>query len=393
MNTPLSSRLNDLNYASILRALDALSNWRVALLLIGASILALAVAAFMAYIGTKAGPMSAVTAFASLGLLMAAVIWGAGFNAAGVLLHDEALDQSPRPTMDAIIFGLMCLGRMLALGLMILLIVLVWIAVMAVVYFACKIPGVGPLLFTFAYPVFVVISGVMLAAVIWLAAPILLAALWDGMSVTEAIAALVAVARERLVFTILLLVMLSALCAFAAGIISGLLSGGFGIASSVAVYVMGSAGDVGNAFGRAGDLMGVIGVLNSSSGYAIAGAMGGAIVVAVAAALVTQIAINGITLVYLQAISGLDLAAARSEMEAGIDAARQKAAEAKNRAIAQAQQMQAQAQQMQAHARERSQAAAPSAHTVGMSTRCPKCQAGITPDDVFCGACGTRVKT
>lgn len=391
MSQSLSNRLRDLDYSSMLRALDALSNWRVALLLIAASVLALIVAAFMTYLGIKAGSMSAVTIFGALGLLGAVVIWGAGFNAAGVLLHDEALEHTPRAMPDAVAFGLMCLGRAIVIALMILLIIVGWTAVMAIVYFACKVPGVGPLIFAFAYPACVVISGVILAALMWLAVPVLLAALWDGMSVTEAIATLVAVAKERLVFTVLLLVMLSALCVFAASIVGAVLSGGFGIASSVAAYVMGSAGDVGNSFGRAGDLMGVIGVLNSSSGYAIAGAMGGAIVVAVAAALVSQIAIKGITLVYLQAINGLDLAAARASLDAGFDAARQKAAEVKSRAVAQAQQLQAQAQQMQAQARERSQAAPPSG-SVGGAPQCPNCQASITSNDVFCGSCGARVK-
>ena len=389
MNQSISNRLHDLNYGSVLRALDALSNWRVALLLIASLVVALFVTALAGYVGVnmgmKAGSQALMMGISGLGGLLAAVIWGTGFNAAGVLLHDQALEQEPRPMMDALIFGAICFGRAVALGLMLLVIVLAYCVVMALAYFACKLPGVGPVLFTFVHPLFVVTTGVMLVTIMWLAAPLLLASLWDGLGVMEAIGTLVAVARERLVFTILLLVVLSLLTGFAASIVSAVLFSGIGISSAVAMGVMGRVGEVAGAFGGFGSWRNAMEILNFGSGYMIAGALGSMIVVAMAAALISQIALKGFTLVYLQAINGLDLAATQSNLAAGLDAARHKATEAANRAVAQAQNMQAQA-------RERSQAAGVAPRAMALSSTCPKCQVAITAQDVFCGGCGFKLK-
>lgn len=400
MSQSISNRLHDLNYGGVLRALDALSNWRVALLLIVSLVTALFVLGLAGYMGLnmgmKAGSQAVMMTISGLGGFLAAVVWGTGFNAAGVLLHDQALEQEPRPVTDALIFGAICFGRAVALGLMLVVIVLAYGVVMALAYFACKLPGVGPILFTFVYPAFVVTTGVMLVAIMWLAVPLLLASLWDGLGVMEAIGTLVAVARERLVFTILLLVVLSLLTAFAASIVSGVLFSGFGIASAVAVSVMGSVGDVGGSLSGFSSWGDVMQVLNHGSGYMIAGAAGSMIVVAMAAALIAQITIKGITLVYLQAINGLDLAATQSNLAAGFEAARQKATDATNRAVAHAQNMQAQAQaqaqSMQAQARERSRAAGTPTGAVAMQSSCPKCQAPVTAQDVFCGGCGFKLK-
>ena len=95
MNQSISNRLHDLNYGSVLRALDALSNWRVALLLIVSLVVALFVTALGGYVGVnmgmKVGSQALMMGISGLGGLVAAVIWGTGFNAAGVLLHDQAL--------------------------------------------------------------------------------------------------------------------------------------------------------------------------------------------------------------------------------------------------------------------------------------------------------------
>lgn len=393
-----SNTTQAIDFSRLLRAAEGLSQWRPLVAGFVTLVLTVLVAALGGFLASKVGSGAAAAVITLIMGLGAFVVLSAGVSAVGVMLMDRAKSIPVRSIMDAFIFGLICLPKFIGFAL---LLGLVWLAialVAAVVYFLCKIPGIGPVLLLVAHPVMVVLWGLVSVAVGWVVFPLMAPAIWEGRSLKEALSIAYAAARERLFTVVATLVMLYLVVALVAGVLaSGLLSG-YSVMTAIAAGILGT--DVASGFGSMDAMMSGYG-MNSGGGYMYAGIMASGLIFAVAAALLMQVLIMGVNLVYLATTDGLDIASSQAALDKQLSQMKQKAQEAQERAR-QAAERARQAAQNAAHSSvsptaqaETSTVTEPAPATVNpapAATACPDCKAAVTADDLFCGECGYRLK-
>ena len=124
---------------------------------------------------------------------------GTGFNAAGVVLMDEASGASSRSFADALLAGLFALGKAIVVMILAGLAFLAVVLAVALLLWICKIPVIGPVLFFIVFPLSAVTIGVLFVAFAFVLAPIASAAIWSGESIGTALARVAMVIRKRLV--------------------------------------------------------------------------------------------------------------------------------------------------------------------------------------------------
>ena len=182
---------------------------------------------------------------------------------------DHARGISPRSTADALVYGLMCIPKLIVLGLIFLAVEIAVFLVIAVLLFICKIPFLGPLLFVVVFPLSVVVAGVTIVG-LFLCMVLSLPAIWQGASITRALAQTFAIVKSRLLEAVLLLVFVGVLAFAVAMIIFGVL--GFGLVPTLgmSMSIVGFGG-----FGME-SMMAMSQGGGGSAGHAIAGAIGGA---------------------------------------------------------------------------------------------------------------------
>ncbi len=327
MNTtpPRTSPISGLSpdaFSSLFQAIGGLRNRRALLAMVGCLFAGVLVAGVLTALAGRMGG-------AFLGALLMFVAGATGVNAAGVLLMDQAKGVPLRSVSDAIVYGLMCIPKFIALGIVLLLVVLAVFIVLALVFVVCKIPFLGPLMFVVVFPISVVIAGLTLwglALCLFLALP----AVWEGAGIMHALAQALAIARSRLVEALLLMAVVGVLSMIVGFIVFGVL--GTGLAPTMAM----SASIVGGGMGGLQSLMGMAqgyGMEGSGgAGYAIAGAIGGGLLWALALSLVSLVYLLGLNLVYLRVTEGLDTAAAEAAMKSGFDDAKRRATELSQKA-------------------------------------------------------------
>ena len=312
---PAPAGLSGHAFSSLFQAVGGLRNRRALAAMLGCTFVGVVVS----------GLLMAMTG--SLGVfagLLAMIVWvvavGTGVNAAGLLQMDHARGISPRSTADALVYGLMCIPKLIALALIFLAVEIAVFIVLAVLLFICKIPFLGPLLFVVVFPLSVVVAGVTIVG-LFLCLVLSLPAIWQGASITRALAQTFAIVRSRLLEAVLLLLFIAFLC-FAVGmIIFGVL--GFGLLPTLgmSMTIVGFGG-----FGME-SMMAMSQGGGGGAGHAIAGAIGGALLWAVAASLIGQVYLLGLSLVYLRVTEGLDLTASEEALRATFDDARRRTAE------------------------------------------------------------------
>ena len=96
---------------SVLQAIGGLRNRQAALALLGC----LFVGVLVAGLAGATGGFGAL-----LGALVLFIAVGTGVNTAGVLLMDQARGAPPRALVDALVYGLMCIPKLILLGLVLL---------------------------------------------------------------------------------------------------------------------------------------------------------------------------------------------------------------------------------------------------------------------------------
>ena len=302
-------------FSSLFQAVTGLRNRRALVAMLGCMFVGVIVS----------GLLMAMTG--SLGVfagLLAMVVWvvaiGTGVNAAGLLQMDHARGISPRSTADALVYGLMCIPKLIVLGLVFLAVEIAVFIVIAVLLFICKIPFLGPLLFVVVFPLSVVVAGVTIVG-LFLCMVLSLPAIWQGASITRALAQTFAIVRSRLLEAVLLLIFVGFLCFAVAAIIFGVL--GFGLLPTLgmSMSIVGFGG-----FGME-SMMAMSQGGGGGAGHAIAGAIGGALLWAVAASLIGQVYLLGLSLVYLRVTEGLDLTASEAALRATFDDAKRRTAE------------------------------------------------------------------
>jgi hypothetical protein len=389
-------------FSSMFQSIAGLRNLRAAAAMLGCFVAGVLVAGLLGYLGRGS---FVVTGLAGL---LAALLFFTGIHAAGVLLMDQARRLPPRSVMDAVVYGLMCVPKTIALIVLMVLAVIALYVVMWLLFLVCKIPGLGPVLFTFVFPACVLLAGLTTVGIL-ISLQMALPALWEGAGVMAALAKAFAILRSRLVETVMLLAVVAVLSGFVLAFVGAVLMFGFFPAMGLAATSIGSMGASMGGAGMygGGDMFGSMmgGLMRGGmGGYAIAGGLGSGLLWAVAMTLVFQVSLLGANLAYLRVSEGIDSSATERAMQERLDQAKRKAAEmgqqakdAAERARAQAAQA---AEQRRAAAAASAAAASPPAAAppvaspppAAMASTCPQCRAAVGAQDQFCGECGFRLR-
>jgi len=305
-------------FSGLLHAVTGLRNRRAVVAMLGCLFAGVIVAGLL---------FAMVGSLGFLAGLLAAIVWivaiGTGVNAAGLLQMDHARGVPLRSTTDALVYGLMCIPKLIVLALALFAVEVAVFIVIAIVFLICKIPFLGPVLFTVAFPLSVVVAGVTIVG-LGICLVLSLPAIWQGASISRALAQTLAIVRGRLVEAVLLLVLVGFI-AFAVGVIVfGVLAAGLMPTLGMSLSIVG--------FGGLG--MESIAAMSSGggAGHAIAGVIGGALLWAIAASLVGQVYLLGLSIVYLRVTEGLDLTSAEAALRATLDDAKRRTAEFGERA-------------------------------------------------------------
>jgi hypothetical protein len=378
-SAPLMSTID-----SLLQAASAFRNFR-ALSLLGLTFLAVVLTGgLLSYIASATG----IYFLFFLATLLSIVVLFYGSNAVGILLMNDAQGHpDSHGIVDAVLLSLYTSHRLLGVIFLQLLIVVAVVIVVAIVLAICKIPVLGPLLYTFVFPISAVVLGTLVFALYFVMLPLAAPAVWNGSSVFQVIAQLNTVVRKQLIMVLLSEFILMLITGFVAFIITMVIISGSAITSSMSLGIIG--------FGSGGGLLGLasgFGGMGSSNGHVVAGMIGGGLLFAVGALIPSLIWTKGICLVYLNSTRDLDFSKAEEQLNSKLDTVRKKAEEARDRArdlAAQQKQKSAADTTMPAVA---GNVAAPAASVVAAAPACPACHAGIAPDDVFCGNCGNKLK-
>ena len=429
---PLPAGLSGQAFASIAEAIHGLRNRNAIVAMLGCTFAGVIVAgALMAMAGTI-GFLAAVLAF---------VVWivaiGTGVNAAGLLQMDSARGISPRSLGDALVQGALCIPKLIVLALALLAVEIVVFIAIALLLVICKIPFLGPLLFVVVFPVSVVVAGVTVTG-LFICGVLSLPAIWQGAGITRALGQTLAIVKSRLLEAVLLLFVLGLLCFLVGMIVFGILAAGMLPTMAMSLGIVG--------FGGLG-VDSMMALSQGGGGHAIAGAIGAALLWAVAASLVGQVYLLGLSLVYLRVTDGLDLSASEASLRAAFDDARRRTADLGERArqatqrdpvspaaavaaapfaapraaapaaapvdlpfeeattVASPRTVQAPdfdidlpldrpatVSSIPAYSAPPAAGPLPAAAPLPAATTCPQCLSAISPEDVFCGVCGYRLK-
>jgi len=298
--------------SSLLQAVTGLRNRRAVVAMLACTFVGVLVAGLLFAMTPTLGFLAG---------LLAAIVWvvaiGTGLNAAGLLQMDHARGISPRSTADALVYGLMCIPKLIVLALAFFAVEVAVFIVIAILIVICKIPVLGPLLFTVVFPVSVVIAGVTIVG-LFICLVLSLPAIWQGASISRALAQTLAIVRGRLVEAVLLLVLVGFI-GFAVGfVVFGVLAAGLMPTLGMSLSIVG--------FGGLG-MESIAAMSHGGGGHAIAGVIGGALLWAIAASLVGQVYLLGLSIVYLRVTEGLDLTSAEESFRATLDEAKRRTAE------------------------------------------------------------------
>lgn len=316
----LSQQVNEAG--SMVGAVDAVTDFKALRVELAAAATGVLVLALFASIAAKSGSYGAF----AFGYLLFLVCLGTGFNAAGVVLMDESAGAAPRPFFDALLAGVFAWLKSIVVFLVAGIGVLIVFAVVAILLWICKIPGVGPILYFFVFPAAALALGVCFVALAFVLAPVALPALWSGQGIGGALARVAIAIRKRLVAVLvrglvlaLLLTIASLLIWFA--VISGLVATG---AMSVGILrtainpmaLMGMMGGGGSMGG---------------SGHALAGMLGAVLLLVTVGVALSQILKKGWCLIYMQVVRDLDVGAVEAEMQSRLAQVRAQAAAVRDR--------------------------------------------------------------
>jgi hypothetical protein len=299
-------------FASLFQAVHGLRNRAAVIAMLGCTFVGVIVAALLMSMAGSLGFLAALLAF---------IVWvvaiGTGVNAAGLLQMDDARGISPRSLTDALVHGLMCIPKLIVLGLALVAVEIAVFIALALLLVICKIPFLGPLLFVIVFPLSVVVAGVTVTG-LFICLVLSLPAIWQGAGITRALAQTLAIVKSRLVEAVLLLFFLGFLCFAVAMILFGILGAGLLPTMGMSVGIVGFGG-----FG----MESMMAMSQGASGHAIAGAIGAVLLWAIAASLVGQVYLLGLSLVYLRVTEGLDLTASEASLRATFDEAKRRTAE------------------------------------------------------------------
>ena len=377
VSSQIRSRLAE--SGSLLSALDAITQWKPFVLLastfvacvIAITVMGAITAALAQNSGTLAAIMGAIAAILVLGMALI------GTNAVGIMLADDVWDRPQRSITDALLTSVFTSHRLVFVLLLEGLLFLVFLIVFTVILFLCKIPGIGPLLYAVVFPVGVLATGITLFALIFVAIPLAAPAIWSGATVMQALAMLKEVARQKLLYVVIMTLLLGLLLMLVGGIVGTVLTSGTMLTLSLSAAVVGASS------GGLNELIGIFSGFNMGggvNGYAVALSFGGAVIFLIGATPGALVGMKGAAIIHRASTEDLSLADIEAAMNQKLEDIKRRAQEAKERAMAAAP----------------TQQSAPASKKFEPVTTnqllCPACQATVTADDVFCGSCGNKMR-
>ena len=359
------------NINALLRASEAITNWRA----LAATLLGGAVA--LLFIALTGWMMRTSVFLGFLLMLVTVVVISIAYSTVGIVLMRSAQGRDVT-IMDALLQAAFSVHRMLGVGILLMLLVLGVFLAALLILFVCKIPGLGALLFAITYPALAVICGVTLLGY-YLGALLASPAIWEGNSVFQTIARVMAIMRRRLLSVTVSVLMLIVLVCVLGSIVGFVLGVGntlaLGLSSAVHIPVFGGLSFLPHLF----SLGGAQDFENAYAGIsAYAGPMtfGMGLLFTLGAIVPFLELINGSCLIYLQAIDGLDIDDAEEQLRAGVDEAKRRAQEARVRASSKLD--------------ESKLAMAPAAGAAAAMRACSHCHSPLGMEDQFCGECGAK---
>ena len=361
--------------SSLLSATDAFKNVRAMVLLA----LTFAASALIggAFAALAASTQSGVLGF--VGVLLALGIVFYGLNAVGIMMMQDAQGLSQMSIADAVKVSLYTCHRVLVVAILEGLIVLAAVLGIAIVLFVCKIPFLGPILYTVVFPLSAIILGVLVFSLFYVMLPLTGPAVWNGSTVFQVIARLSLVVRTRLIEVVLSLIVLFFMAGFVSFVIFGVVGIGVMMTAGMSTGIL-SVGSGG--MGGMGGMAGMMSMMNGAGGgYAIAGGLGGGLLVAIAAVIPALIMTKGVCLIYLNTTRGMDFAASEAQIGDGLASVKRRAEEARERA-----------RQLAEQHRPAPAGPAPGPVAAVAGATCPNCHATVASDDVFCGNCAHKLK-
>lgn len=367
--------------ASLLDALDAATKWPAFALLSATLILSLVGAALFGAVTlhfTRTVPALAIMS-SLIGFLVVLLISMIGINATGILLSDDVWGRRQRSVGDAILVSAFTFHRLLVVLLLEFLLFLVFLLALTFLLFLCKIPGLGPVLFAVVMPAGVIATGLVSFALLYIAIPLASPAIWNGSSVKHTLLMLQAVARKRLLTAVTMMVLLGLLSFLVVGFVWAVMGLGAVTVFSLSAIVLGVT---------SGGVESIMYLFMSGgvSGYLYAMGFGGAVLLLVGANPGILIALKGVAIIYREVATGLSLEEDEKELDRRMDGIKARAEQARQQAHAAMQQPATPA----APVAPAVYATAPA--PVPPALACPSCKEAVTPDDVFCGGCGHRLK-
>ena len=366
--------------ASLLSATDAFKNVR-AIVLLALTFVASALIGGV-FAALAAGTHSGVLGF--LGVLIAMSVVFYGLNAVGIMMMKDAQGEPSLAIADAVMLSLHTSHRVLVVALLEGLIVLGAVLAIALILFVCKIPFLGPMLYTFVFPLSAILLGGLVFSLFYVMLPLTGPAVWNGSTVFQVIARLSMIVRTRLIEVVLSQIILFVMAGFIGLLIFSVIGIGVMMTAGMSAGIL----SVSNA-GMSG-MDGMMAMMaGGGSGYAIAGGLGGGVLVAVAAVVPALILTKGICLIFLNATRGVDFAASEAQLGDGLAAVKRHAEEARERARQLAEQHRPAAS---GAAPSPAPGAAPASGTAAGALTCPLCLAVVAPDDIYCGNCAHKLK-
>ena len=373
--------------ASLLSAIDAIRNWRAAVLMFGSLLVTAVILVLAGSLGSSVHPLVGFIFFL---LGFAALFYGA--NAVGIMLMDEAQGSKSRPILAALLTSLSTGHRLLLVMLMVGVTFLVGLLLMALLLLICKIPGLGPLLFAFVFPLCVVVSGIAMFSLYAVVMPLAAPSIWSGVGAMQAVSRLAAIARQRLVPVMLSMIVLLFIVFVLAGILGSIMLTGTLITGGMSAAILNFGGinpmAVFQSIGGSGFGGG------SGSAYVSAGSFGGSVVWAIAFSLPALVYLRGCCQVYLSNIQGVDVGQMEEQLRSTLDAAKRKAEQIKAKGEAMAAES---ARRVDATATAAANTFAAGSAAVTRPTmptpqlQCVGCGTPHIAGDLFCAGCGCKL--
>lgn len=226
--------------------------------------------------------------------MVISTVWGLiGINATGLHINDMVNQHTRRPLVNGLIDGAKLFPQLLLFAILLGVAALgVFLAISAAIFIS-KIPYLGPVLYTFVFPLSALTLGIGLYGWIFLTslgAP----AIWGGNNAFAAIKILWGVLRSSsLLAVVIQTLLLGMLVSLISGLLLGALAFGLSMTSLLSIPILGS--DDSNSLSGLLSLMQGSG---SGSGHLIASSLGGGVLSAAVLAAPFLIALAGNCIIF-----------------------------------------------------------------------------------------------